>query len=123
MGFSHEAYVAYGVRIPVHPYRSDGTGRTPGEQVDQALSVPTVKAACPDVGHLEAGDYDRDSFFLVTKCESAGYTPKFISDLVDSTENEELSWERQLLHLIEIMGWNSLADAYAPGWFVVADCS
>ena len=54
MGFSHEAYVAYGVRVPVGPYVSDDAGLYPSEQVDQALSVPTVRAFCPDVGHLEA---------------------------------------------------------------------
>jgi hypothetical protein len=41
MGFSHEAYVAYGVRVGVNPYHYDENGRSAGEQVDQALSVPT----------------------------------------------------------------------------------
>lgn len=123
MGFSYAAYVAYGVRIPVNPYSYDDNGRPPAEQVDQALSVPTVKAACPDVGHMQAGAYDNDVFFIVTKCESAGYEPTWIHDLVNSSEADELSWDRQILHLIEIMGWSGLADSFQPGWFVISDCS
>lgn len=125
MGFGHEAYVAYGVRIPVNPYHyhSNEDHLFADEQVTKALSVPTVKAACPDVGYLQAGNYDQDHFFLVTKCESAGYEPKFLDDMANSTENEELSWERQILHLIEVMGWSGLADSYQPGWFIIADLS
>lgn len=122
----YSAYVAYGVHIPVNPYRSDDTGLFPDEQVDKALSVPTVKAACPDVGHIQAGDYDRDRFFLVTKCEEAepgSYTRIGRDTLGRSTSDDELSWDRQILHLIEIMGWSGLADGFEPGWFVISDCS
>jgi hypothetical protein len=119
MGYSTDAYLAYGVRVPVNPYHYDENGRNPGEQVDQALSVPTLKEVAPDVGHLSAGAYDRDSFFLVTFCESAGYEPKFLDD-VPMTEAGEASWERQLLAVLEHMGWNGLVDAWRPGWFVIA---
>lgn len=121
MGFSHEAYVAYGVRVPVHPYHYDDTGRSPGEQVDQALSVPTVRDFCPDVGHLEAGDYDRDQFFIVTKCDSAtlGEYTRITYDGHDTAD-----WNRQIQRLIEIMGWDRLyPDLEPPAWFVVADMS
>lgn len=120
MGYSTSAYVAYGVRVPVNPYEYDENGRNPGEQVDQALSVPTVKEACPDVGHMSAGDVDQEAFFLCTAFHEAGYEATFMAEL---SCGEEVGWDRQILHLIEIMGWSGLADAFAPGWFVVADTS
>lgn len=120
MGFSHEAYVAYGVRVPVGPYQYDDTGRSPGEQVDQALSVPTLRAFCPDVGHLEAGDYDADFFFVVTKCDSAE-----LGTYTRITPDEDTrDWDVQLERFLEVMGWARLfPDLEAPSWFVVADCS
>lgn len=119
MGFSYDAYVAYGVHIPVDPYRYDESGHLPSDQVDLALSVPTVKEACPDVRYLEAGQYDENMFFLVTRCEGAELrTYKRIESLA-----EEVDWDRQIKHLIEVMGWGGLVDVIDPGWFVVADCS
>lgn len=120
MGYSTSAYVAYGVRIPLSPYVYDENERNVGEQVDQVLSVQTVKAACPDVGHMTAGAYDQHEFFLTTAFHEAGYEAQWVSDLADSSENQELSWERQLMHLIEVMGWTGLADSFQVGWFVVA---
>lgn len=119
MGISHEAYVAYGVHVAVHPYRYDENGRSAGEQVDQALAVPTVGEACPDVGHLQAGAYDRDMFFLVTKCDSAepGEYTRIGSDETPATRGD---WNRQLTHFLEVMGWTKLATE-EPGWFVIAD--
>lgn len=120
MGYSTSAYVAYGVQVPVNPYRYDSNDRNPGEQVDQALQVPTVKAACPDVGHLSAGKYDQHNFFLVTKCEEAGYEAAFVQDMAASTEGQELIWDQQIMRLLEVMGWGGLSDSFTIGWFVVA---
>ncbi len=118
MGFSEEAYVAYGVHIPVDPHSYDEADMSIGEQVDQALSVPTVKIACPEVGHLSAGDYDKDKFFLVTKCDSAQLGEYIRVSLGSGTED----WDRQLAHMIELMGWSNL-ELESPSWFVVADLS
>lgn len=120
MGFVQEAYVAYGVYIPEispHAY-SETAGMSVPEQVDQALSVPTVKTACPEVSHLSAGDYDEDKFFLVTKCDSAELG-EYIR-ITPGTNTER--WDCQLTHFIEIMGWSKL-KLEPPTWFVVADLS
>ncbi len=125
MGMYYEAYVAYGLRIPRDPYRCDNTGRTPREQVDQLLSVPTVKDACPDVGHLEAGAYDRNMFFLVTKRVSTclgEYTRVSAPEDSSGNREREAEWTRQLSHVITLLGW-SHPDLETPGWFVVADQS
>lgn len=120
MGISYDAYVAYGVRVGINPYSYNESGHDPGVQVDGALSVPTVKEACPDVGHLEAGAYDQNHIFLVTACESAGlggYTR-----IGEGFEARNADWDRQITHLIEIMGWGNLVDE-KPGWFVVSDAT
>jgi hypothetical protein len=120
MGFRHGAYVAYGVRVPVDPYVSDDAGLYPSEQVDQALSVPTLCASCPDVGYLEAGDYDADFFFVVTKCDSATLGTYTRITYGDDTRD----WDVQLERFLEVMGWSRLfPDLEAPSWFVVRDHS
>lgn len=118
MGYSQEAYVAYGVYIPLDPYAQDEAGLLTTEQVDQALSVPTVKIECPEVGHLSAGDLDRDKFFLVTQCDSAELG-QYIR-LIPNVDTED--WNHQLAHLIDTMGWSGL-DLEPPSWFVVSDFS
>lgn len=121
MGYYTTAYVAYGVQIPINPYHRNEQGDCASDQVDDALSVPTVKEACPDVGHLTAGNVDQDSFFLVTGFHEAGYEAQSLGTLPRA---EEVGWDRQIHHLIEVMGWGGLIDgAYDPGWFVVADQS
>lgn len=118
MGFSHDAYVAYGVRIPLGAYQSDDEGLYPSEVVDLVLSVPTVKAYCPDVGHLQAGAYDEDFFFLVTKCDSAALG-EYTRITYDDTDAD---WDIQLERVVEVAGWRHL-DLEPPSWFVVADMS
>ncbi len=115
MGMFHAAYVAYGVQVDVDPYGHD----RPTDQIDDALSVPTVKEACPDVDHLLAGGYDDDKVFIVTAHQEAGYEP---TRFYPSHGEAEAYWGGQIVHFLEVMGWSELV-AKEPSWFVIADTS
>ncbi|MYY08811.1 hypothetical protein GT204_07815 [Streptomyces sp. SID4919] len=112
MGFHHSTYFAYGTHIPTsHAW-------------DEADRIDTVLARvwdiCPAVGHLTAGDYDRDRLFLVTHSTEVSlgayehvtpdaYPPEQIAD-----------WTRQIAAAADALGYTALA---APGWLVVPDLS
>lgn len=114
MGMYHSTYFAYGIHIP--------TGDRPAwEESERAdTELPKIKAGCPDVGHLSAGDYDRDMFFLVTKStevDLGGFehvTPQ------TATPEQIAEWDRQLIAAAMALGYT---DTSAPGWLVVPDCS
>lgn len=113
MGMYHSTYFAYGIHIP--------TDRPAWEESERAeTELAKIKGQCPDVGHLEAGDYDRDMFFLTTKCTSVdlgGYehvTPQ------TATAEQYADWDRQLIGAAMALGYK---DTSAPGWFVVPDLS
>jgi hypothetical protein len=113
MGMSHSTYFAYGVRIGTDEY-----GWQSSEHAETEL--PKVKDSCPDVGHLSAGDYDQDMFFLVTECteiklgEFEHVTPTRVS------AEQQAGWDRQLTEAAKALGYS---DVSAPGWFAVPDCS
>lgn len=114
MGMYHSTYFAYGIHVPV-----EGSAWEESERADDVL--PKIKAACPDVGHLSAGDYDRDRFFLVTKCDEvdlgnfAHVTPQ------TATAEQLADWNRQLAEAAERLGYGE--NTGAPGWIVVPDLS
>lgn len=124
MSISHGSYLAYGLRVSINPYEYNDEGLTPGEQVGQALSVPTVRATCPDVGHLQAGAYDDDMFFLTTECHTAEIAEvHWIGSGSDgNAQAKRLDWDRQLYRMVEIMGWRELiCKPHTAGWFIVTD--
>jgi len=113
MGYYHSTYFAYGIHIPL-----EGPAWKEAERADERL--PTIKADCPDVGHLEAGDYDRDHFFLTTKCDSVDLG-KFEHVTPQTASPEQIAdWDRQLIAAAMALGYK---DTSAPGWFVVPDLS
>lgn len=111
MGFHHSTYFAYGIHVKTDTY--------PWEEGERAEDVlKQHKATCPDVGHLSAGDYDRDMFFLVTKCDEVSLG-KFEHVTPQTATAEQLAdWDRQLIAAAMALGY---ADTSAPGWLVVPD--
>lgn len=113
MGFSRSTYFAYGARITTDQYAWQEA-----EHIEAEL--PKYNAACPDVGHLTAGDYDADMVFLVTQSrevelgEYEHVTPQ------TATPEQIADWDRQLIAAAMALGYE---DMSAPGWLVVPDCS
>lgn len=107
MGMYHSAYFAYGFQIPA----------TDGDVLEEALKD---QPEGPRVGYLHAGNYDRDTTFLVTECTEV--------NLGDHRKVKPESFEAP-----EIEAWNTALTAAAarlgvhagfePGWFVVPDMS
>ena len=127
MGYSHSTYHFYGVHVPKDQYETDHIGRET-EWLDAVIgSVATPYDA--SLGHITAGNYDRDELFLV-----AG--PRF--DPNDESTHIEVrlgSWRRvdQARFQKDVAIWDDLlskvvsAAGYTgldkPGWIVVPDLS
>ncbi|WP_432164903.1 hypothetical protein [Streptomyces sp. bgisy031] len=116
MGYYHSAYFAYGIHIPVD---SQAAAWAEGERLDEELK--NHKKRCPDVGHLSAGDYDRDRLFLVTKSDEIplGQYGRASS----ATREQHANWDLQLAHAIQALGYGDRADLEAPGWICIPDLS
>jgi hypothetical protein len=113
MGMSHSTYFAYGIHVTTGQH-----AWLESERADEEL--PKIKAACPDVGHLSAGNYDADMFFLVTKCSEVSLG-KFEHVTPQTAGAEQIAdWDRQLIAAAMALGYT---DASAPGWLVVPDLS
>jgi hypothetical protein len=112
MGTSHSTYFAYGIHVPTD------SALTESERADTEL--PKINNRCPDVYYLSAGDYDRDHFFLVTKCGEVNLGD-FEHVTPETTFPEQIAtWDEQLLEAAIALGYR---DTSAPGWFVVPDLS
>lgn len=113
MGFSRSTYFAYGIRINTDQYA--------WEEADHAeTELPKIKSACPDLGHLSAGDYDQDDFFLVTRCNTVELGTFIHVTPQTATPERIADWDRQLIAAAMALGYT---DTSAPGWLVVPDCS
>jgi hypothetical protein len=113
MGYYHSTYFAYGVHVP-----NVDSAWQEADRADDAL--PKIKATCPDVGHLCAGNYDRDRFFLVTKSEEVSLGKYAHVTPQTATPEQIADWDRQLAAAVKALGYT---DTSAPGWIVVPDLS
>ena len=114
MGYYHSTYFAYGLRIPIdaHPW-------TETDRIDTELAE--IKDVAPDVGHLTAGDYDRDMLFLVTQCDEIALGK--YGRATDATPEQRADWDRQLANAVDHLGYGHLRDLEAPGWLSIPDLS
>ncbi|WP_329622944.1 hypothetical protein OG357_23045 [Streptomyces sp. NBC_01255] len=114
MGYYHSTYFAYGLHIPLdaHPW-------TETDRIDTALA--TVKDQCPEVGHLTAGDYDRDRLFLVTKSDEIALGK--YGRVMPSTPEQRADWDRQLRTAVDHLGYGHLRDLAEPTWLCIPDLS
>jgi len=114
MGFTHSAYVAYGVHVT-----TSGPVRLASEQYDRALAQH--KRQCPDVGPLTAGDYDHDRLFLVTQCYEVSLGT--YDHITPQAHDIKLAdWNAQLRTAADLLGIpaDQLSD---PGWLCIPDVS
>ncbi|MEV5977539.1 hypothetical protein [Streptomyces sp. NPDC052114] len=116
MGYYHSAYFAYGIHIPMN---SQAAAWAEAERMDEALA--TVKDRCPDVGHLSAGDYDRDRLFLVTKCDEVALGE--YGRASTATAEQRANWDLQLVNAVQALGYGENTELEPPGWLCVPDLS
>lgn len=114
MGMYHSTYFAYGIHIPV-----DGPAWSETDRIDTELAA--VKDLCPDVGHLTAGDYDRDMLFLVTESDEIELGK--YGRATTATPEQRADWDRQLANAVDHLGYGHLRDLEAPGWLCIPDLS
>ncbi|MFI9200207.1 hypothetical protein [Streptomyces sp. NPDC053048] len=110
MGMYRSTYVAYGFRIP-------DTG-SPCEMADR-LDAQLTDPCFPDVGHIQAGDYDQDMTFLVTECTEVELG-EFKATICRTTAEQCAIWNDQLVKAAEAIGLDEIPD---PGWLVIPDLS
>ncbi|MBL1100109.1 hypothetical protein [Streptomyces coffeae] len=113
MGMYHSTYFAYGIRIP-----DDGPAWKLADRIDAELAK--VKDQCPDVGHLQAGDYDRDMTFLVTQSAAVDLGAFKTVTPQTATGEQYVAWGEQLRAAAVSLGVDEIPE---PGWLVVPDLS
>lgn len=114
MGMYHSTYFAYGIHIAV-----DTPAWQETQRIDEVLKGH--KDRCPDVGHLEAGDYDRDMVFLVTACNEIRLGS--YGRATEATAAQRAAWDLQLANAVQALGYGDRPDLPAPGWLCVPDLS
>lgn len=117
MGFSHSTYHGFGVHVPREQYRTGHT-QSEGEWLD-AVIRHTEGLDNRLLGHLSAGDYDRDELFLIASGPGETLTVELGSFVVlaavDVTGRAEA-----VKALAEAAGYTLTTE---PGWLVIPDCS
>lgn len=113
MGMYHSTYFAYGFRIP-----DDGAPWQLADRIDAELAK--LKDQCPEVGHLQAGDYDRDMTFLVTKSDEVDLGEYKTVTPETATGEQYAAWNAQLAAAGAALG---IEEIPVPGWLVVPDLS
>lgn len=117
MGMSHSTYHGFGVHVPADQYR---TGHIQSEE--EWLDAVIKHAEGLDnrlLGHLSAGDYDRDQLFLIASEPDERLEVELGSFMVLAEVDVEGRAEA-IKALAEAAGYTGLAE---PGWLVVPDCS
>jgi hypothetical protein len=93
------------------------------ERLDTSGALRT--GGTPDVGHLTAGDYDRDALFLIASDKDDELEVKlgsFIHVHPHTKAHQLPVWDGQLKAAWAAAGY--ALDAFPePGWIVVPDCS
>lgn len=119
MGMSHAAYLVYGVHVPAEKF-TEGHLYSETDKLDSLINeTPGMDAA--GVGHLTAGNYDRDHLFLAVTPEDWDAEVELGTFRViraDTFAEHRLLWDEHLDHLAALAGYEGLER---PGWIVVPD--
>lgn len=117
MGFSHSTYHGFGVHVPAAQYQT-GHIQSECEWLD-AVIRHTRGLDNRLLGHLSAGDYDRDQLFLIASETDETLEVELGSFMVLSEVDVEGRAEA-IKALAEAAGYRDLAE---PGWLIVPDVS
>lgn len=117
MGFSHSTYQGFGMHVPKAQYQS-GHIQSEGQWLDAVIRhTPDLDNRL--LGHLSAGDYDKDELFLIASEPDEDLEVSLGSFMVTSEVDVEGRAEA-LKALAEAAGYSGLAE---PGWLIIPDCS
>ncbi|AKA61744.1 hypothetical protein SEA_MAIH_6 [Streptomyces phage Maih] len=117
MGFSHSTYHAFGVHVPADQYQT-GHLQSECEWLD-AVIKHTEGLDNRLLGHLSAGDYDRDQLFL-TAHEVGEFLEVNLGSFAVLAEVDVTGRAEAIKALAEAAGYTGLSE---PGWLVIPDCS
>jgi hypothetical protein len=117
MGFSHSTYHGFGVHVPREQYQT-GHIQSEEEWLDAVINH-TEGLDGQLLGHLSAGQYDRDELFLIASGPGETLEVELGSFMVLS-EVDVTGRAEAIKALAEAAGYTSLAE---PGWLIVPDCS
>lgn len=121
MGYSTSTYMGYGVHVPAAQY--DGYAWTESERLDNSGILRDPRLAA--VGHLTAGDYDRDELFLIASDKDDKLEVELGSFMVVHPHTKAMQlpdWDQQLTRAWVAAGYNPAAMP-EPGWIVTPDVS
>ncbi|AMD42747.1 hypothetical protein SEA_XKCD426_6 [Streptomyces phage Xkcd426] len=118
MGFSHSTYHFFGVHVPPKAYQTDHIQRE-SEWLDGVIRhTPGLNGT--GLGHLTAGDYDRDMLFLCVVPDGVSCEVELGQFGRATREAFSPEWNQLLRQLAEAAGYS---DLDAPAWLVVPDVS
>ena len=116
MGFSYSAYHFYGVHVPQDQW-TESYAAAEGDRISGVIRDLGFSTRGTKVGHLSAGKYDEDMFFLLidiqwldAEVELGEYR---VSMPPASIPRE---WDKALAQVASAAGYSGLAK---PGWITV----
>lgn len=116
MGYSYRAYHFYGVHVPSDQWTEDYAAGE-GDRIDGVISGLGFSTRGTKVGHLSAGKYDQDMFFLLidiygldTEVDLGEYRVSMPPAAVPR------EWDQALTAVAKAAGYTGLAR---PGWITV----
>lgn len=122
MGMSHSTYQFFGVHVPKEAYQTDHQWREV-EWLDAIIGGNTAWKG-QGLGHVQAGDYDRDELFLCVSPKEESIEVElgtFRVTTKQATLEELLDRTKLLMDLIEAAGYGGKLGPV--GWVTVPDCS
>jgi hypothetical protein len=118
MGSTQSTYCFFGLHVPEDQYQTDHQQRET-EYID-AMIRHTPKLQGRGLGHVTAGDYDRDMLFLAVTDKDWRIEVPLGEFHVFDRRSYRPEWAHALAELVNALGYNPPGP---PGWVVVPDCS
>lgn len=120
MGFSQSAYHFYGAYVPETQWQCNWASAE-GERLDDIIRelFPHGDAASVRVGHLAAGDYDRNMLFLCISIEGLDIEVELGEFRMSPDIPDLVNWGTAIRMVADAAGYQGLVT----GWITVPDLS
>lgn len=117
MGYFYSAYHFYGVHVPEDQWAEAGPASEEGERIDGVIRDLGFRTSGTKVGHLSAGKYDQDMFFLLIDIDGLDVEVELGEYRVSLTPAAiPREWDQALSAVAKAAGYTGLAR---PGWITV----